>query len=359
LREIVGIGQITVVIGVSHAARNQKSGKDSGAQQVTDPRAISASNDSWDFPEHKAVIDAVARAHHARSNISEVFAIFRSCNVTVKRSQSNALKDDAAGRTLPKAGVFVGLALIERNKFCAIGVMAKAPVAGRSKTRLCPPLSPEQAAALSAGFLRDTFENVGIASRSAPITAYAAYAPRGCEELLRSVIGPDAELLLADGSPPMPDGVDGFGRCLFQAVGTMLTAGYAAACVLSSDSPSLPSRVLSEAARILLAPGDRAVLGATRDGGYYLLGVKTAHAHLFRNIAWSTSSVADETRARAREIGLALTELEVWYDVDDAESLAMLLREQTSSTIARTNEVIERSGLRGMPQLRTMAGAAP
>jgi hypothetical protein len=57
---------------------------------------------------------------------------------------------------------------------CAIGVMAKVPRAGYSKTRLCPPLRPEEAVTLSAAFLRDTTTNIARAARSAPISGYAA-----------------------------------------------------------------------------------------------------------------------------------------------------------------------------------------
>ncbi len=130
-------------------------------------------------------------------------------------------------------------------------------------------------------------------------------------------VGARTGLVLADGTPPMPAGVQGFGRCLLHAIRGMLARGHAAACVLSSDSPTLPTRRLIEAAEQLLAPGDRAVLGASDDGGYYLLGLKAAHAEMFADIAWSTDSVAAATRARARAIGLPLVELDPWYDVDD------------------------------------------
>ncbi len=153
-------------------------------------------------------------------------------------------------------------------------------------------------------------------------------------------------MLLADGSAPTPTGVDGFGRCLLQAMELMLGQGHVAACVLSSDCPSLPTHLLSDAAEILLMPGERAVLGAARDGGYYLLGLKTAHANLFKNIAWSTSNVADETRTRAREIGLELEELDLWYDVDDAASLAALTERREGYAAPRTMDLIERLGLR-------------
>jgi len=229
---------------------------------------------------------------------------------------------------------------------CAIGIMAKAPQPGRSKTRLCPPLNPHQAAALSAAFLRDTTETLAAVSRLAPIAAYAAYAPKGGEALFDDRIAPGTSLLLADGSPPMPDGVEGFGRCLLHAIQGMLGAGHAAACVLSSDIPTLPARLLVKAATLLLAPGDRAVLGPSPDGGYYLLGLKAEHAEMFADIAWSTADVAETTRARARHLGLPLVELESWYDVDDAASLRRLLEDATSEVAPASHAAIDALGLR-------------
>ena len=241
---------------------------------------------------------------------------------------------------------------------CAIGVMAKAPQAGRSKTRLCPPLTPAQAAEMSAAFLRDTTENMAAAARVAPITPYAAYAPLGTETLLESCLAEDTALLLADGGTPMPEGVVGFGRCLLHAIQGMLAAGHPAACVLSSDSPTIPTAVLVQAAALLLAPGDRAVLGPADDGGYYFLGLKAAHAAMFRDIAWSTETVADSTRARAREIGLDLIELEPWYDVDDAASLGVLLREAEGYAAPATRKVIESLGLWALLGETTLLSAA-
>ena len=71
--------------------------------------------------------------------------------------------------------------MADRNATCAIGVMAKAPQPGLAKTRLCPPLAPAQAAALSAAFLRDITENIALAAQSAPIAGCIAYAPSGAE----------------------------------------------------------------------------------------------------------------------------------------------------------------------------------
>jgi glycosyltransferase A (GT-A) superfamily protein (DUF2064 family) len=233
---------------------------------------------------------------------------------------------------------------------CAIGVMAKTPQPGRSKTRLCPPLQPGQAAALSAAFLRDTTENIAAARRHAPILGYAAYAPLGMEAVLRDHLSPGTALVLADGQAPMPPGVEGFGRCLLHAVQGMLALGHGAACVLSSDTPTLPTRCLVRAAELLLAPGaaGRAVLGACDDGGYYLLGVTAAHAELFADIAWSTDSVAEATRERVRRLGLDLIELDPWYDVDDAASLGRLLTDDAGAPAHWTQAALDQMGLRDM-----------
>jgi len=68
-------------------------------------------------------------------------------------------------------------------------------------------------------------------------------------------------------------------------------------------------------------------MGPADDGGYYLLGMKQTHAHLFAGISWSTPRVAAETRGRAPEAGIELLELPTWYDVDDAASLQRLQNE--------------------------------
>ena len=84
------------------------------------------------------------------------------------------------------------------------------------------------------------------------------------------------------------------------------------------------------------------MLGPSSDGGYYLLGIKTAHRRLFEDITWSTERVAEQTRERAREIKLDVHMLPVWYDVDDAEGLRRLrsevrgARRQTPARYPRT-----------------------
>ena len=235
---------------------------------------------------------------------------------------------------------------------CAIAVMAKAPVPGRSKTRLTPPLGPAEAAAMSAAFLRDITENLACAARLAPIEGCVAYAPAGLEAAFAGHLAAGTRLVLADGAGDMPPGVAGFGRCLLHAVRSLLGQGAASACLLNADSPTLPTVRLLYAADVLALPGDRVVLGPAEDGGYYLIGMKAPHAALFADIAWSTATVAAQTRERAAALGLDLVELDPWYDVDDPAALRRLLAELDAPgdgyPAPATAACIERLGIRDL-----------
>jgi rSAM/selenodomain-associated transferase 1 len=203
--------------------------------------------------------------------------------------------------------------------------MAKAPRPGKVKTRLSPPLSPEEAMRMSAAFLRDITENIRRAAQQADIAAYIAYAPAGLEMLFHGMLAPGTRLVLADGEGIAADGVDGFGRCLLHATRALFDRGHSTVCVLNSDSPTLPTACLAEAAAALAAPGERVVLGAAEDGGYYLLGMQRPHAGLYAGIDWSTDRVAGQTRAAAAGLALPVHELAPWYDVDDRAALHRLL----------------------------------
>jgi len=207
----------------------------------------------------------------------------------------------------------------DQPSLCGIAIMAKASRAGLTKTRLSPPLSLDDAALCNTAFLTDVAANLLRAGTEASIAGYAAFGPAGAEEFFRTHLPPAIGLM----EIWYPD----FGLCLMKALEAQFARGHEAACVLNSDSPTLPSAFLAETARVLAAPGDRIVLGPSTDGGYYILGCKRMHTRLFEDIAWSTDAVARQTLERAAELGLAVHMLPVWYDVDDAASLRMARRE--------------------------------
>lgn len=195
--------------------------------------------------------------------------------------------------------------------------MAKAPRQGEVKTRLVPPLTPEEAALLSAAFIRDTAENILAAAETALIDGFIAYAPPGSETSFAGIVPQRIGLL--------PSRRVGLGTSLFDAASDLLAAGYGAVCLVDADSPTLPTTLLVEAANALALPGDRVVLGGAEDGGYYLIGLKQPHRRLFEEIAWSTGLVLRQTIERATEIGLDVHRLPVWYDVDDIAALHRLI----------------------------------
>ena len=209
--------------------------------------------------------------------------------------------------------------LVDQTLSCAIAVMAKASIPGRAKTRLVPPLTADEAAALNTSFLRDVGDNLIGASVHANISGYMAFAPAGSAAFFRGIMPERIELL----ETVAPD----FGECLFQAARSLLEDGYGAVCLLNSDSPTLPTAYLIAAATALAVPGDRIVLGPCVDGGYYLIGLKRPHRRLFDDVDWSTERVAAQTLARAKELALPVHHLPSWYDVDDADALRVLVRE--------------------------------
>jgi rSAM/selenodomain-associated transferase 1 len=202
---------------------------------------------------------------------------------------------------------------------CGIAVMAKASVPGRAKTRLSPPLALEEAASCNTAFLQDIGENLLRAGEIAPISGAMAYGPPGHGAFFERHLPPDIDRF----EVWEPE----FGLCLIKALEVQFARGHEAACVLNSDSPTLPHSILVETARILEMPGDRIVIGPSTDGGYYLLGCKSIHHRLFQDIAWSTDIVARQTLERAAEIGIGVHMLPEWYDVDDAAALGTLLGE--------------------------------
>ena len=178
----------------------------------------------------------------------------------------------------------------------AIGIICKAPQPGRSKTRLAAAIEAVPAALGRRG--------------------YGVYAPAGAESIMRQLLPAEFGLLLQAG--------DDLGHVLIGAAGALMLAGHDCVLLVNGDSPTLPPRLLVQAIETLREPGDRMVLGPASDGGYYLIGLKRPHLHLFTHIAWGTETVARGTCERAVEIGLATTLLPEWYDVDDIERLRWL-----------------------------------
>jgi rSAM/selenodomain-associated transferase 1 len=190
-------------------------------------------------------------------------------------------------------------------------IMAKRPEPGRTKTRLCPPLTPARAAELYAGILRDTLD---LARQTPHIQPVIAYAPADAEAYF-AALAPDMARTPQQGAT--------LGERLAAATTQALTGGSPAVVVMSSDSPSLPPAYLAHAFA-LLAAGSELVLGPAEDGGYYLAGLRRPAPRLFCDVPMSTPTVLRDSLAVAATLGLHADLLPPWYDIDTIADLRRL-----------------------------------
>ena len=203
-------------------------------------------------------------------------------------------------------------------KSVAVAIICKTPMAGKSKTRLSPPLAPEDCAILSSCFIRDLSATIQSLAEEGDVSGFAVYTPLGSEAALRKLLPSNFRLVL--------QGEGDLGARLSKGTADILDAGYAGAILVNSDSPTLPKSIL-RAAVDAVRGGDNLVLSPAFDGGYTLVGLSRPHGQIFDNIPWSTTDVYRLTVARAGELGLPVTSVPGWYDVDDAASFGMLKNE--------------------------------
>jgi rSAM/selenodomain-associated transferase 1 len=197
--------------------------------------------------------------------------------------------------------------------------MTKAPRAGQVKTRLTPPLTPEEAATLNICFLRDMSGAISITTEKSKARGFAVYTPEGAAKAYTGILPTTFKLL--------PQRGQSLGERIIFAFEDLFQLGFTSVCLIGSDSPTLPPEVFTEAAAILTQAENTVVLGPTADGGYYLIGLNTLQRALFKDIAWSTESVFEQTCARARNLGLRVHFLPTWYDVDNDTTLRRLCEE--------------------------------
>jgi len=194
--------------------------------------------------------------------------------------------------------------------------MARQPTPGATKTRLCPPLSPERAAALYACFLADVIDRVREATRLVDrLVPGIAFTPADAAAHFAE-LAPGFELVLQVGAT--------LGERLDGVLSGALARGYGPVAAVNSDSPSLPAAYLAQAFAALDDPAADVVLGPCDDGGYYLIGWRRPHPALVRDVTMSAPDTLAQTLAVAARAGLRVGLLPPWYDVDGPADLARL-----------------------------------
>lgn len=200
-------------------------------------------------------------------------------------------------------------------KTCVI-VFAKNPIPNTVKTRLIPPLSPEQAATLYAAFLTDWCEALAELS---DVDLVIAYTPADAQPDLQALIGDDAIYIPQVGTD--------LGERLTSATQWAAEHGWTKILLVGSDSPTLPISYISQG--LTLLDSRNIVIGPSTDGGYYLIGfsveiLAATIPYVFEDIAWSTAEVFQQTVARIDAAAATFGLLPPWYDIDRAEDLAFL-----------------------------------
>jgi len=201
-------------------------------------------------------------------------------------------------------------------------VMVKAPRAGKVKTRLSPPLSPEEAASLAACFARDVVTN----ALTLRYPVLIAFAPDDGRAILADLL--PADLLWARQSG------DTLGDRMQSALESASALGFSPLVMIGTDSPTLPPSLLEQSVEILSADVADLVLGPTEDGGYCLIGVHKPISGLFNSVAWSTPQALADTLRNAADLSLRVARLPIWYDVDtpaDFDRLALDLRSNSAA----------------------------
>lgn len=185
----------------------------------------------------------------------------------------------------------------------ALLVIAKAPVPGRVKTRLCPPCTPEQAAALAQAALTDTLEAVAATPAARHVCVLdgppGPWLPAGFEVVAQRGDGLAARLASAFDDVAQP------------------------ALLVGMDTPQLTPGLLAAGLRMLAAAD--AVIGLAPDGGYWAIGLRQPDRSLFDGVPMSTAATGAAQLTRLEEAGLRVAHLPPLRDVDtiaDARAVA-------------------------------------
>lgn len=193
-------------------------------------------------------------------------------------------------------------------------IFAKEPRPGQVKTRLSPPLSPEEAAQLYHSFLLDILEEM---ARVPEVRLALAFSPLGAQVFFRGLAPPGADLFPQEGAD--------LGERMARACARGFAAGFGPVLLRGSDVPDLSAGVVSEAKEVLTTGQAQVVLGPCPDGGYYLVGLSEPQPPLFQGLAWSGSAVLTDTLRLARQLDLRVHLLPRWPDIDTYADLRTFL----------------------------------
>lgn len=201
------------------------------------------------------------------------------------------------------------------SELATLLVLAKAPIPGRVKTRLCPPCSPAQAATLAEAAIVDTLAAAIATPGVRPVLVLdgvpGEWAPSGLEIV------------------PQVDG----------DLGARLAGAFAAvdgpAVLVGMDTPQVTPDALRAAVDALLRPGTDAVLGHTVDGGWWIIGFRSPQPSAFVGVPMSTAETGALQERKLGDLGLSVTTLTVETDIDTFADARTVARRSPSTAFGR------------------------
>jgi rSAM/selenodomain-associated transferase 1 len=217
-------------------------------------------------------------------------------------------------------------------------VVAKAPVPGRVKTRLTPPLSSDQAAELHRALLLDTIESCRRELRDLERGVLRLLVADRADASALAALAPGVQVVVQRGR-----GLAAALRC-----GVRDHVAEGPCVIVSSDIPGVPAGTLRRV-ESALADGADVVLGPAMDGGYWLIAMRESYDAPFRAIPWSTPAVWATTLQRCAEADLRVHRLERWRDIDTYADLAGARRE-LGDTAERTSHLLARLAVPGLDE---------
>ncbi|MEW6778091.1 MAG: TIGR04282 family arsenosugar biosynthesis glycosyltransferase [Bdellovibrionota bacterium] len=220
----------------------------------------------------------------------------------------------------------------------ALIVMAKWPEPGAVKTRLCPPLKPEEAAELYEAMLRDVLESSNLSD----ISLFLAFHPEDKEKEFRALAGKSVSLVPQRGETL----VHRMNFC-FEEV---FAKGYAPVLMRNSDAPTFPETIIRDAL-LALEAGTPAVFSPDESGGFGLVGLSKPFPDLWKEPLASEDSYEEILRRSAR-LGIETMAVQSWYDVDTPKDLRRLLEEWKEKKTGRHVTEFFSAGGRGTKWLQ-------
>ncbi|MEL6182318.1 MAG: TIGR04282 family arsenosugar biosynthesis glycosyltransferase [Myxococcota bacterium] len=213
-------------------------------------------------------------------------------------------------------------------------MFAKAPVAGRVKTRLQPPLSPEEAAELHRCFLLDQAER--LLGREAE--------ELGLTTRVSAALDPDHEafrIISAMGIAVVPQRGQDLGDRMALAIEEGLAQGHRSVTLIGSDSPTLPMHLL-QAAMEGVEEAD-VVLGPSFDGGFTSITARKPLPVLRRGLPWSSTETLSATVRALKAEDMVVAMVGFWYDVDDVQGVTFVRHHLLGALEAEASAIAPRT----------------